>query len=57
MFLSCEESGANVYHHEAVLSGRAGKTALTKGFTGRLARGIQDPLLDGLNPPDVEILP
>jgi nitronate monooxygenase len=35
----------------------AGRTGLTKGFTGRLARGIHNQLLEELNLPGVEILP
>ena len=56
-FLACEESGAGVHHRNALLSGNARRTALTKGFTGRLARGIHNQLLEELNRPDVEILP
>jgi nitronate monooxygenase len=56
-FLACEESGANTLHREALLSGQAKQTALTRGFTGRLARGIKNRLLDTLNQKDVEILP
>ena len=56
-FLACEESGASPQHREALLSGKAGKTALTRGFTGRLARGIKNQLLDIMNAPGVEILP
>jgi len=56
-FLACEESGANVHHREALLSGKSKQTALTRGFTGRLARGIKNRLLDELNQKDVEILP
>jgi nitronate monooxygenase len=55
-FLACEESGANSLHRKALLSGQA-KTALTRGFTGRLGRGIKNSLLDTLNQKDVEILP
>ena len=33
------------------------QTALTRGFTGRLARGIKNLLLDELNQKDTEILP
>jgi hypothetical protein len=57
VFLACEESGAHALHREAILSGRAGRTALTKGFTGRLARGIDNELLQMLNKPGTEILP
>jgi nitronate monooxygenase len=56
-FLACKESGASQPHREALLSGKAGKTGLTKGFTGRLARGIRNQLMDELNAPGVEILP
>ena len=56
-FLACEESGTSELHRQALLSGRAGKTALTKGFTGRLGRGIENQLLADLNKPGVEILP
>ena len=56
-FLACEESGANTLHREALLSGQAKPTALTRGFTGRLARGIKNRLLDELNQKDIEILP
>jgi nitronate monooxygenase len=56
-FLACEESGANTHHRKALLSGQAKQTALTRGFTGRLARGIKNRLLDELNQKDTEILP
>ena len=56
-FLACEESGANTLHRHALLSGQAKQTALTRGFTGRLARGIKNHLLGELNQKDVEILP
>jgi nitronate monooxygenase len=56
-FLACDESGANPLHRTALLSGQAKQTALTRGFTGRLARGIKNRLLDDLNQKDVEILP
>jgi nitronate monooxygenase len=57
VFLTCEESGASPTHRKALLSGQAGTTGLTKGFTGRLARGIKNQLLDELNKKEVEILP
>ncbi len=56
-FLACEESGANTYHRRALLGGQARQTGLTRGFTGRLARGIKNRLLDELNQKDAEILP
>lgn len=56
-FLTSEDSGASPHHREALLSANAQSTALTKGFTGRLARGIRNQLIDELNAPGVEILP
>jgi nitronate monooxygenase len=56
-FLACEESGANVHHRNALLNGQAKQTALTRGFTGRLARGIKNRLLDELNHKGIAILP
>src|ERR1700731_4234574 len=57
VFLSCEESGASRLHREALQGKKAGHTALTKGFTGRLARGVHNRLLEELNRPGIEILP
>ncbi|WP_158821156.1 nitronate monooxygenase family protein [Granulicella sp. S156] len=56
-FLACAESGANALHRKALLSGQAKQTALTRGFTGRLGRGIKNRLLDELNQKGTEILP
>jgi len=56
-FLVCEESGASPLHRDALMGSEAGHTALTKGFTGRLARGIHNRLLGELNLPGTEILP
>jgi nitronate monooxygenase len=56
-FLACEESGATPLHRQALLGGSARHTALTRGFTGRLARGLRNQLLDVFSAPGVEILP
>jgi nitronate monooxygenase len=56
-FLACEESGASPLHCSAILSGKTRRTGLTRGFTGRLARGIHNRLMADLNRPGVEILP
>jgi len=57
VFLACEESGASLLHREALRGEKAGHTALTKGFTGRLARGIHNRLLEELNEEGTAILP
>jgi nitronate monooxygenase len=57
VFLACEESGASLLHRQALLGRNAGHTALTKGFTGRLARGIHNRLMEELNRKGTEILP
>jgi nitronate monooxygenase len=57
VFLSCEESGSSRLHRETLRRGEAGHTGLTKGFTGRLARGIHNRLMEELNQDGVEILP
>ncbi len=56
-FLACEESGASRLHRETLLAKKAGHTALTKGFTGRLARGIDNRLMADLNQAGAPILP
>jgi nitronate monooxygenase len=57
VFLACEESGASLLHRQALRGKKAGHTALTKGFTGRLARGINNRLLQELNQDGTAILP
>jgi nitronate monooxygenase len=57
VFLACEESGASPLHRQALRGKKAGHTALTKGFTGRLARAIHNPLLEELNAEGTAILP
>ena len=56
-FLPSQESGASSLHRNLLLSSRAQRTGLSRGFTGRLARGIHNQLLEELNRPGVEILP
>jgi nitronate monooxygenase len=56
-FLACEESNAPLIHKEALHSPRARQTALTTGFSGRLARGLRNSLLDVYADPNVARLP
>ena len=57
LFLACNDSGASEMHRNALLSGKAAFTGLTRGFTGRLARAIKNELMDELNATHAEILP
>src|SRR5246500_5238372 len=57
VFLACEESGASLLHRQALRGKKAGHTALTKGFTGRLARAIHNRVMENLNRSETEILP
>jgi nitronate monooxygenase len=57
VFLGCEESGASRLHREALLGPEAGHTGLTRGFTGRLARGIRNRLMEELNRNGTDFLP
>src|ERR1700732_1170037 len=57
VFLACEESGASRLHRETLRRRNAGHTALTKGFTGRLARAIRNRVMEDLNRNGTEILP
>src|SRR5712664_1581487 len=57
VFLACEESGASPLHRQVLRGKKAGHTALTKGFTGRLARGIHNRLLEELNHAGTPVLP
>src|SRR5882724_2798203 len=56
-FLACEESGAILLLRQALRGKKAGHTALTKAFTGRLARWIHNRLLEELNQEGTAILP
>jgi nitronate monooxygenase len=57
VFLASEESGASPIHRQVLRGKKAGHTALTKGFTGRLARGVHNRLLEELNQAGTAILP
>lgn len=56
VLLSCEGSGASRLHRETLLR-RNNQTALTRGFTGRLARGIRNRAMEDLSRKEIEILP
>ena len=45
-FLACEESNAPLLHKEVLHGTLTQQTALTTGFSGRLARGVRNALVD-----------
>jgi len=45
-FLACEESGTHPLHRAALFSPQARDTTLTRVFTGRLARGIRNGIVE-----------
>jgi nitronate monooxygenase len=53
--LACDESGASRPHREALRGRKVIHTSLTRAFTGRLARGIRNRLMEELT--DAPILP
>lgn len=55
-FLACNESAASNVHREQLFSANAKFTALTRAFSGRLARGIRNRFMEELQP-HVEQLP
>lgn len=56
-FLACEESGASSLQREVLLGEQAHHTALTRGFTGRLGRGVENLALETLSAEGAERLP
>jgi len=49
-FLACDESAASELHRQSLLSTAPAKTTLTRAFSGRLARGIRNGVIDDLAP-------
>src|SRR5690606_10760940 len=45
-FLACRESGTNDVHREVLFGARAQRTVLTRAYTGRLARGVPNRLVE-----------
>lgn len=56
-FLPCPEAGTSVLHRQALLSPMAQRTALTRAFSGRPARGIRNRFLDEMAPHAAEVPP
>ncbi|TLS36039.1 NAD(P)H-dependent flavin oxidoreductase [Pseudalkalibacillus caeni] len=45
-FLTCEESGANELHKKEILKATEDQTVITKAFSGKAARGIQNDFIE-----------
>ena len=56
-FLACNESNANPLHREQLHGKPARRTALTRAFTGRLARGIRNRFVDEMQGHEAQVLP
>lgn len=56
-FLACDESAASPLHREQLRAPAARNTALTRAFTGRLARGIRNRFIDDMRAFEREALP
>ncbi len=56
-FLGSEQGGAAPVHRELILQGKAGRTALSTGFTGRLARAVQNQLFELVSSNEMVVLP
>ncbi|WP_338888861.1 nitronate monooxygenase [Rhodococcus sovatensis] len=56
-FLATDQSGAPDAHKQALRSPRSRYTALTRAFSGRLARGIRNDFLDAFEFADVPAYP
>ncbi|MEQ9348008.1 MAG: nitronate monooxygenase [Thalassospira sp.] len=56
-FLACSESGTNDQHRQLLLSGEIHDTVLTRTYTGRLARGVRNKLIDEMEARFAELPP
>lgn len=56
-FLACEESNAGAPHRHALHDPDRAATSLTRSFSGRLARGLRNPLMATLDAHPEDILP
>jgi nitronate monooxygenase len=56
-FLACDESNAPPIHKEVLRGAMAAQTALTTGFSGRLARSVRNALVELYANPAVARLP
>jgi nitronate monooxygenase len=56
-FLACDESGASAPHRDSLHTVATKRTALTRAFTGRLARGIENRYVREMRDHAFEVAP
>jgi len=56
-FLACEESNAAPLHRAKLFGREARRTSLTRAFTGRLARGVHNDIIDALRDEEASLPP
>lgn len=56
-FLACAESGASDLHRAKLFTEDARSTALSRAFTGRLARGIRNRFMDEMRVVEADLPP
>jgi nitronate monooxygenase len=56
-FLACKEAGTSAVYREALTRGRGDATTLTRAFSGRMARGLNNEFIEKWNLSGLEHLP
>jgi nitronate monooxygenase len=54
-FLTCIESGAHIVHKEAILNAKEDQMVLTRAFSGKWARGINNKYISDLKNHEVSL--
>jgi nitronate monooxygenase len=56
-FLVCEESGASPLHKEAIIKASEDQIVLTKAFSGKMARGVNNRFIETMKKNEHELPP
>src|SRR5699024_11395115 len=56
-FLTTEESGANLLHKQMITESSEDNIVVTKGFSGKAARGVRNEFIEKIRNFDSDILP
>lgn len=56
-FLTCDESGIDPHHKAAILAGKEDQTVVTRAFSGKSARGIENQFIRDMKAYERDILP